>query len=358
MFDRELTDVLAMQDDIARAVVSALKMKLLRRHEPAAQERRTMNPDAYNEYLLGRQFARSGSKDGSRRAIEAYEKALAIDPGYAPAWAGLALARDYFAGYFEESLAVFRDTEERALTAAEKAIALDPDLAEGYHARGAIRSSYRWDWTGAQADYKQALALSPGDAGLLVGYADLVASLGRLQEAIALERTATELDPLRARTWSALGWMYRGTGQLDLARSATNRALEIAPDFAYPACGLGEIALLEGNPAAAVALYSRCGIRVLQLTGTAWAHHDLAHPRESQTALDTLIANFSQTGAYQIAQVYAWRGERKPAFQWLEQSYAQRDAGLRFVKYDAFLRNLRGDPRYAAFLRKMNLPVD
>ena len=354
-YDRELNDVFTIEDEIARSVVSALRLKLL--SSQVRIGRRSMKADASNEYLLGRQFARSGSKDGSRRAIAAFEKALALDPEAAPAWAELALARDYFAGYFEESLVRFAATEEAALAAAEKAIALDPDLPAGYQARGHLRSGYNWDWLGAEADLDRALALNPGDSDILVKRADLLASTGRLPLAITLLRKALDLDPLRARSWSFLGYLYRGTGELGLARMATNRALEISPELAYASCGLGEISLLEGDSKAALDSYQRCAIPSLRWTGLAWSQHDLGHEKESREALDALVT-MSEGAAYQIAQVHAWRREPGEAFDWLERARLQRDAGLRYVKYDPFLRKIRGDPRYVAFLQKMNLPAD
>ena len=356
-YDRRLTEIFAMQDEIARSVVAALKVKLLPGQRPAARERRTTKPEAYNEYLVAQQFANRYTKDGDRLAVAFYEKAVALDPGYAPAWAGLARARHKFAGYYSVTVDDLVRSEERALAEAEKAIALDPDLAEGYGVRGKLRSIFKRDWAGGQADLAHALALDPGNATTLASQADLIASLGRLREAIALQRRATELDPLNADTWTFLGLMYRSSGELDLARQAMNRLLEIAPESAGGQCGLASTSLLEGQPAAALSSSGGCRFEFLRLQNVAMAQHDLGRSRESQEALDTLIATHS-LAAFQIAQVYAWRGERDRAFDWLERAYERHDESLRFLKHSALLRSLRGDPRFTVLLRKMNLPVD
>jgi len=160
-YDRKLIDVFEVQDEIAQAVVAALKLKLLQ--APTSKDRRTANPEAYNQYLLGRQFYVRHNLDSYRRAAQAYEKALALDPGYAPAWAGLAAAT-LFRAYEAESAAAVREGKERAFAAAEKAVALGPDLAEGYVARGLVRALAQWDWDGARSDLERALALGPENA--------------------------------------------------------------------------------------------------------------------------------------------------------------------------------------------------
>ena len=282
---------------------------------------------------------------------------MALDPGYAPAWAGLARARHNFASVSAVTVDNLVRTEERALAEAEKAIALDPDLAEGYGVRGKLRSVFKRDWAGGQADLAHALALDPGNATTLASQADLIASLGRLREAIAPQRRATELDPLNPDSWSWLGFMYRLNGEFALAREAMNRLLEIAPESAHGDCGLANLSLLEGKLADALTSYGQCRLEVSSLMGVAIVHHDLGRSRESQEALDTLIARHP-TAAVQIAQVYARRGERDRAFDWLERAYERHDESLRFLKHSALLRSLRGDPRFTVLLRKMNLPVD
>ena len=357
-YDRKLTDVFAVQDEIARAVVVALKLKLLPGQAPTSKQHRTPNPEVYTQYLLGRQFFNRSTLEGYQRAAQAYQKAIAMEPGFAPAWAGLAHATYWIADWGETRAAV-SEGQRRALAAAEKAVALDPELAEAYAARGAIRSAAKWDWEGGKADFERALALNPEDADVHIDYSKWVLrALGHLQEAIASARKATALDPLNARAWSTLGALFTCGRQLKEAHEALNRSLEISPEQAFAPMWLGITLMLEGQPAAALAAFARSTSEHYRLEGAGMAHHDLGHARESQQALDQLLARYSHNGAYQIALVYAWRGEKDRAFEWLDRAYAQRDGGLTILKMDPMLRGLRTDPRFASFLKKLNLPPD
>ncbi|TMA27045.1 MAG: tetratricopeptide repeat protein [Deltaproteobacteria bacterium] len=355
-YDRRLIDVFAVQDEIAQAVVAALKLKLLQ--PPTSKERRTVNIDAFNEYLLGRQFYHRNNVEDFRRAKQAFEKAVTLDPDYAPAWAGLALATFWVADS-AESVAAIAAGQDRAVAAAEKAIALAPELPDGYLARGFVRVPIQWDFEGSRADLERALRLKPDDPDALHNYANLICrALGRFPEGIAAARRATELDPLNARFWVTLGALLSLSGQLDLAREAYNRSLEISPNQSFTPYALGITFLLEGKPAAAKEIFTRSTNEVFKLAGAALAEHDLGHSAESQRVLDELIAKDAHGAAYQIGQVYAWRGETARALEWLERARTQRDGGLVILKVDPLLRKVKGDPRYRALLKKINLPVD
>src|SRR5882672_788790 len=158
-YDRKLTDVFAVQDEIGQAVVEALRIKLLPGQTPTSKGR-TANPEVYNQYLLGRQFFNLANMDGWRRAVAAYEKALALDPSYAPAWAGLSSAAYWVADSADTSEA-FTSGMQQSRLAADKAVQLAPALADGYVVRAFFRQGYSWDWEGARADIQRALALSP-----------------------------------------------------------------------------------------------------------------------------------------------------------------------------------------------------
>jgi serine/threonine-protein kinase len=361
-YDRDLTSIFAVQDEIARAVVAALRLKLL--PAPVPQSRRTVTPEAHNAYLLGRQFLHRNSRDGFRRAQQAYEKALQLEPGYAAAWAGLAIAKFHLADLAESAVTAaegerYLEAVRQSLAAAEKAIALDGDLADGYLSRGYLRATPNWEWEGALADMERGLSLKPEDADALQLYARVgLRPLGRLPEAIATLRKAAALDPLNAQVWSTLGSVLIMSGQFDAAREALNRSLEISPEQALTPMYLAVGFLLEGKPSAALAASLRSTEPIFRLQGAALAEHDLGHPKESQRALEEVIARWPYAAAFQIAEIYAWRGEKDAAFHWLERGCAQRDGGLAVVKVDLLLRKLRGDPRYAALLAKLNLPAD
>ena len=155
-----------------------------------------------------------------------------------------------------------------------------------------------------------------------------------------------------------LGIAYCFNGEMDAARKALIRTMELAPEWDQYAFLLAVIDLLQGDPAKALARYEQMSIGWVWLTGLALAEHDLGHASKSNRALAALIRGHAGDSPYQIAQVYAYRRELDRAFEWLERAYALPDTGLIHVKSDPLLRNLRGDPRYRALLRKMNLPLD
>jgi TolB-like protein/tetratricopeptide (TPR) repeat protein len=365
-YDRELTGIFAVQDDIARAVVDALKVKLLPGGGTVVKAHRKTSPEAYNEYLLARHFFDLGTADGMSRAVVALEKAIALDPDYAPAWAWLSVSILNSAVYLSQggAPAAVDEAARRATAAAEKAVALAPDLAECWSARAWMRTSIAWDWAGARSDFQRALALNARDPNILVRQSHLLAVTGNLPEAIAFARKAIEIDPLYAWAWFFLANFQNGSNQPELARDAATRALEIAPEHIYATKTLGDAQLVLGQPGAALATYQRDKVEAIRLTGTALALNDLGDDVQARKALDELRGKFADSEAYEIARVYAWRGDRDGAFDWLERAYAQRGGSgvsrllLRDVKHDPLLRKIRGDPRYATLLERMNLPLD
>jgi len=356
-YDRKLTDVFAVQDEIARSVVAALKVQLLP-ERAAGLERPATNPDAYAQVLLGRHLIVRGSLQGYQLALATFRKAVELDPKYAPAWAGVAIA-SFHVG---EGVGWHLDSREndfaRTLAAADKAIELGPDLADGYAARGYVRVVKTTDWAGARADLARALALSPGNAEAICSQGDLFATLGRLPEAIATLSRATELDPLSVQAWWRLAWYHLGAGHVEEAREIARRTLELFPEHSHAARTLGFALLLETRLDEAQAAFQRSSSEPFREMGTALVEHARGHARESQQALEHIIATSGKESTYQIAEVYAFRGQRERAFEWLERSLALQDAGMRYLKHDPLLRTLRADPRYVTLLKKMNLPVD
>jgi serine/threonine protein kinase len=303
---------------------------------------------------LGHQFYHRSSTEGWRRAVEAYEKALAMDPRHAPAWAGLALPL-YYSAEAEGDAAAVAAVRARAVEAAERAVALGPDLAEAYAVRGALRTVNQHDWAGARADLERALALDPGDAPTHRRLGLLLADQGDLPGAIAALRAALARDPLATPSWNELGEVELAAGDLRAAHRAFARALEIAPESAFAGRQLALVTLLEGDARAALAEFGRCRLEEDRLWGTALAAGALGDARAARRALDALVARHAHVAAYLIAKVYAQRRDADRAFGWLERALAQGDDGVDGAKAEPLLAPLRGDPRWPAFLARLNL---
>jgi eukaryotic-like serine/threonine-protein kinase len=349
-YDRDDTDVFAVQDDIAKAVVTALRVELW----AGAQEtgsRGTLNTEAYSEYLRGRQLDQRDSLESLRYAVEAYSRAIQLDPNYAAAYAGRVIAEATLADLTGDTGGI-----ERAGHDADTAIALAPSDATGYSARSYLRTTWLWDWSSAQADIEKALSLGPRNRTVLGRYARLLAVLGRLPEAISVQKQASDLDPLSSGAWDNLGYYYASTADYASAGTAVGRALEFEPTSVIAFSYLGMVRLLEGKNQEALELFRKIDQEGFRMAGIAMAEHSLGHAQESRQALAVLMAKHAQEQAYQIAEACAWRGEKERAFEWLERAYRQRDGGLSFIKIAPMLRSLHSDPRFRALLHKLHLP--
>jgi len=350
-YDREMNDIFAVQDEIARSVAGSLKVALLGKKTAIPSSQGT-NADAYNAYLQGEYFLKRHGKENLEKSLGYYEQTIKLDPGYAPAWVGLAAARSDQAdrGYLP-----VEEGYRKAREAAERALALDANLAEAHAAMGGIKMSYDWDWAGAEASYQRALALEPGNAKFVRNAGMLAKTLGRFDEALAQDRRAVELDPLSVPAHNTLGFAAYYAGRREEAAAALKKALELNPEFPGSHNSLGQVYLAQSHPQEALAEMEREPEPELRLQGQALAYHALGRKKESDVALAELIAKYQAEAAFQIAEVYAFRGEADRALEWLERAYSQRDSGLAEMKGDPLLKSLERDPRYAAFLKKMRL---
>jgi TolB-like protein/DNA-binding winged helix-turn-helix (wHTH) protein len=351
-FDRDVHDVFKVQDEIAGAVVTALRVHLLPMQQPTpGEELHTTNLEAYNLYLQGRQSYNQGDAAGFQRAVTAFRAATALDSHYAAAYADMALAQFWLADNTTDV-----EGYKSAVAAAEQAVALAPGVAAGYSARGFLRAVYQFDFAGGAADLDRAVALSPHDALVLHRSAVVLAVLGDLPAAIAREEQALALDPLSEEICRRLGYFLVANQQFAQARPLYEKALVIAPNSDRARYNLGDLDLLENEPEQALAAFRQTRIEEFRLAGQAKAEYSLQHLEVSQGVLEKLIASSGKTTSGMIARVYAWRGEKSQAFEWAERAYVQRDPGITWLKIDPDFRSLRTDPRYKALLRKMNLP--
>ena len=356
-YDKQMTDLFEVQDDIARSVVSAMQVQLLSGQEEAITRRRTNSPAAFEHLLAGRQWRARGGPDNERRAIAAYERAIAIDPEFSTAHAELAdtIGGD---GEYADSPAQVRAGKQRSIELYSRAIALEPDRAEFYSMRADHLFYTRHDWRAAQRDLETAQRLyrrRPND--VLAKQSRLLAVLGRLDEAIAIEQETVRKDPDSVWAWGQLGYHLAAQGRYAEAHNALGHAMRIRPEDNRVGYYAGLALLLDGHAKEAVAAFERSG-SVFRLAGLAAAHFDAGNEAASQEALRTLVTRHAPIGAYQVAQAHAWRGERDLAFEWLERAGRQYDAGLAQLKFDPMMRKLHGDPRYAAWLERLKLDDD
>jgi eukaryotic-like serine/threonine-protein kinase len=355
-FDSELADVFAVQDQIAGAVVAALKMKVLAAAS-VSSTRRPTSPEAYTHYLRGLELQNSGSVTGYKAAIEEYEKAIALDPEYAPVHAAFASLAILYGNSSADDFET-RQWNLRAMAEADRAVELDPNGVESLVSRGRLRTILTWDWAGARADLERAVALGPGFASAQMGLAGLLATLGQLPAALEASKKAYALDPVSSLSAYQLAALYNSTGQYALAREVLKKSLATNPDAEHTIRELGFTELLDGHPAEALSTSKTNPVEWMRDLGIALAEHSLGNEVASKAAVERLASKFGTTATYQVAQVYAWRGERDAAFDWLEKSRKSGDAGLRYIKHDPLLKNLRDDPRFAAMLTKLKLPLD
>jgi TolB-like protein/Flp pilus assembly protein TadD len=348
-YNREFKDVFTIQDEIAGAVVSALKLQLTK-GAAAPREHGTANTEAYNAFLLGRQIYAQGTTASFRQSIESFQKAITLDPHYADAYASLALS-EYAVSDAVGDLMLDKSARQHA----QQAIDLDPKLANAYAARGLLRGNH-FDWVGMESDIKRALALEPTNNHALAAYATFLSYVGRQEEAAETDRKAIEQDPLAGPNWARLGLVLVGSGKRAEAYDAYQHAQAISPNAPNVNFNLASLQLLDGKAPEALGTLQGNTDDDWRNAGVAMAQHTLGDSKASQQALEKLIATGAGDAAYQIADVYAWRGEKDNAFEWLERAYRQQDGGLASIKSDPLIASLRSDPRYMAMLRKLNFP--
>jgi len=351
-YDRQMENIFAVQDDIATSVANALKITLEGSQVPKVDQR---NPEAYNAYLQGRYFYDRRSKEDLEKSIGYYEQALRIDPNYARAWAGLSRvhARQADAGYLP-----VEESYPKAKKEAQKALDLDPNLADAYAAIGWIKRSYDWDWAAADAACKQALELDPTNVDAVSSSALLDLTLGRFDEGIAIVRKAIELDPLSVTSYSRLGTLNYYAGRMSESEAAFRKAMELNPQRPTLHYQLGLVYLDQSKSQQALAEIQKEPDPIWREEGLAIVYYALGNKKESDIILMEYIKENQSGSAFQVAEIYASRDETDKAFEWIERAYKQRDGGVTQMKGRPVLRNLWHDPRWNAFLKKMNLPLD
>jgi len=352
-YDRKLDDIFKVQDEIAGAVVSALKVSLL--DSSPLKVATPKNTEAYTLYLQGHAIhVNAGNKAQLDSAAEYMRRAIKADPTFAEAWAGLAnvLANEVTYNYVRTD-AVAAEIRR----AADQALALDPNLSVAHRANGAIYKAIDWNWEAAAAEFQKAYDLDPTDASNAKTLGDLLLDLhGESDTTLALLKKAIDLDPVNSACYTSIGVYYMETDKLPEAETAYRKALDLLPTGPGFHGNLAQLLLLRGEAAAALAEFQRDSDENLQRQGAAMAYFALGRRAEANAALSEMKRMDATTNASGIAEALAYRRESDQAFAWLDRAYQQRDTYLEQIKFDPFLKSLHGDPRWKAFLRKMKLP--
>ncbi len=349
-FTRDLKDVFAVQDEIAGRVAANLRVRL-----DAGPPRVGIDPARYERYLEARALARRESNVDSRRAAVLLTTLVREEPKWDDAWAELARVQVQLGRFGGRPIG---EALVDAGSAAERALALDPDHVTGLVALGWVRRTADWDWKGADALFRRARALAPGDAAVLADVAVVAFNLGRVEEAIDLARQAADSDPFSARAHAALGFILQIAGRYEEALGPLRRAVELAPDIVevrtHQALALGHLGRLDE---AQRVLDEEPG-EAYRMIGTAFLRNRRGDAAGHRAAMDAFVARFGEEMPGYAAVQYALAGERESAFAWLDQAVRRRDAAAAWIKTNAGYRSLHTDPRWSDLLRSLGLADD
>jgi TolB-like protein/Tfp pilus assembly protein PilF len=358
IYDRKLSDIFAVQSDIAKTVADTLQAKLTGAEKQMMAVQPTSNTEAYELYHKGRSLWEKRTGDNIPRAIAFFEQAIARDPNYALAYAGLASAHILSPYYTHTDR---RQEGAKAKEAALKALSLDPNLAEAHSALGKILFWAELDIAGAMREYERALELKPNDAGTRHWYGnDTLAALGRFEEAIAEGRHAVELDPLSPIINTDLGVTFLYARRYDEAAAQLRKTLEIDPTFFYAHFNLGIALQAKGDLSGAIAECEKAtelsSNNLLVLTVCAAAKAQAGDKDVALRMLSELdeISRQREVVGYFRALLYLSLNNKDEAVRWLEQGYEERDgANICWIKVDPLLDPLHGDPRFEALAQKV-----
>ena len=354
-YDRALDDVFAVQDEIARTIVERLELDLGRRDDRIVP-RATRNMEAYNIYLQGRYLLFKLTMDGMKEGMALLERAGSLQPDYADAHASLAY------GYLLQAFTVAppRQVMPLAKIAAERALRVNPDLAQGHLALASVRHWYEWDWAGAERAYKKAIELSPADAMARFNYAELLALLGRSEEAIAEAACATERDPISPIVCRAMGDALYVSRRYDEAIEYAYRMLALEPSFFSTYWILGLALAGKGQYAEAIGAFEQGRAHwygdpplesflgwVSALAGDRDRARTIARELESRRAVGYVSAT-------NIALIYQGLGEMDEALRWYTLAVNERAADCSAYQQVPYFDAAREDPRFQALIRHIN----
>jgi len=357
-YDRKVESIFSVQDEISRAVVNALRIELVAGQDYMLVKRYTQDPDAYNLYVEGRLNWNKRTEEGLKESIDDYQKAIAKDPKFALAYAGIADAYSLLGRLgFARPAEVFPKAKEGA----EKALEIDDALAEGYIALAFIKYSYDWNWLDAEIDFNWAIGLNPNYATAYQYYGLLLVNLGRFEEAMVKFEKARELDPSSLPIKASIATLYYYTRQFDQAIRLWREIQKADPGISWLHYNLGLAYLQKGSTKKALQEFEKAaglpGGNTLGAFGRAYVLAATGKREKAEAELQALVERSKQTYVpfYYMAVISAALGDKEKAFEYLAMSYAERDAEQMYLKFDPQLDSLRDDPRFDDWLGKMNL---
>jgi serine/threonine protein kinase/tetratricopeptide (TPR) repeat protein len=354
-YDRLLEDVFAIQDEISRAIVEALKLRLAAESAPLVVP--TANLEAYNLYLKGRFLFNKFTEQGLKKGFDYFQHALLEDPGYARAYAGIA---DCWCNLADDWVAP-DDAYPRAKASAIRALEHDPTLAEAITSVGKVLAWYEWDFAGAEHELRRAVTLNPNYAEAHFVFGSVLPSVGRLAEAVEEMRRALTLDPLSAHDSGWLARFYLYAGEYDAAIAQSRKTIELNEHYFRAFLYIGSAKLAQGDPEAALDWY-----RKGQVLDSAVRSYDaliagplaaLGRREEAEEILTRLEEESRQqyVRAEILAMGHAATGDFDRAFACLERAYQARSGGLVYLHIDPAYAPLRGDARFGDLVRRIGL---
>ena len=345
-YDRTLNDIFAIQDEIAIAVVDALKLTLLG-DVPKTEE---TDPEAHALYLQAMYLGSQGTAEALEQSSAMLRQVLAIAPDFAQAWRGL--ARNFY-NQFAAGLLPRDEAYSLSNEALDQALAIDPHLVEAHTALGWKAMDYDHDLVAAAQHYKYALSLEPTNPIVLQDSSNFLVKLGRLDEAIAIKEYLVTRDPLNVISHQSLAGVYSLVGRLDEAIASYRTALLLAPSSSRTHWHLGNALLRKGENEAALKAFQLEPIEVNRLLGLVMAYHALGQTAESDAELAASMEKYEREFASSIAMVLAYRGEVDRAFAWLDKTVQYNGGGLTWVHLAPEFADLHDDPRWLPFLESI-----
>jgi TolB-like protein/serine/threonine protein kinase/Tfp pilus assembly protein PilF len=361
-YDCPFSDVMATQNTIAREIARALNMHLTQPQERALNAIATSNPQAYQAYLKGRYVWLQRTFDAYAQAKEYFERAIALDPNYASAYAGLADAYQFLAS---SEVRERKENYERAKKACRRALQLDPKLPEAHASLGLIAMNYDWDWALAEQEFRTALALDPNNALTHDWYAEYLMAVGRVDLSLGEIEHARELDPFSAVINADTGKMLYFARRYEEAESQLKQTMQMYPDFALPCYWLGHLYATQKRCDEAIHDFKEYWTHGGGGSGHGWAWGEMAYAyglagrrAEAEGMLGALrkrLAPGSRTDDLGLAYAYTGLGEKQQAITYLEQEYEVHSTAMTSLKSNPWYDSLRSDPRFFDLMRRVHL---